>query len=108
MNLNKELEHILGNTFQNQDITAAYKTWNNLYDVLGKRKIHDEKYESTGIYELSCSNCWKNYIGKTERSSRKYKEHTPSGLKSANPTKINSKFVKYNIQTNHNYCSIEK
>jgi len=63
--------------FRNTEVKVAYTTNNNLgrllrYNTTGTKN----KYEKSGIYQLSCPTCNRKYIGQTGRSFHvRFREH---------------------------------
>jgi hypothetical protein len=64
----KETRHI-NKLFKKLDIWIAFTTKNNIRHLL--QKSHKDKthnpYSKSGIYQLTCSECKKRYIGQTVR-----------------------------------------
>ena len=58
------------------DYRIAYNSGNTLRNLLGNPKDKIEVEDKSGIYEISCGNCEKKYVGQTRRSIKtRYKEH---------------------------------
>ena len=63
------------NIFENSTIKTAYRTTNNIFNLLASEKQTSGK--SSGIYKLTCNTCNRAYIGQTGRMiGIRYKEHT--------------------------------
>lgn len=67
----------LARLFKNTEVKISFSTNNNL----GRKLIHntkplDTKFDASGIYKITCSQCDKYYIGQTGRNFKtRFKEH---------------------------------
>lgn len=106
-NYYKPLEYILGNILNRHGYKVAYRTKNNLKrQLVNKSKLID-KFDSSGVYQITCRDCPKMYIGQTGRSfNKRFREHIPSAKQITNTTRIESKFTEHLIQNDHGYSNI--
>jgi hypothetical protein len=90
--------------FQKAGIRIAFTTKHTISNLLRQKQDHNDKYDNSGIYQLECTDCGKQYIGQTGRSFKtRFKEH-----KRDYETKSNkSLFAKHLIEQNHQLHSIE-
>lgn len=66
----------LDKVFKNLGLRTVYQSGPKLKDLLGNTKDKADKLDCCGIYEISCSDCNKCYIGQTKRSIMiRFKEH---------------------------------
>lgn len=62
--------------FKKENIHIVYNSKNKLKNILGSTKDVTKTADKSGIYEISCMNCNKKYIGQSKRSiSARFKEH---------------------------------
>lgn len=80
----------------------AFRTSNKLGKILNTNNNIKELQKKTGIYQVSCNDCDKIYIGQTGRSfEKRFKEHLPRATKSQK-----SNFAEHLVNENHNYTDI--
>lgn len=66
----------LRKTLEKENIHIVYNNNKKLKQILGSTKDETPTSERSGIYEISCENCNKKYIGQTKRSIKtRFKEH---------------------------------
>lgn len=73
---NPQYTNGLAKIFKQAGMKLVFQSGNTLRHLLGnpKDKIHD--LEKSGIYEVSCTDCDKKYVGQTRRSLQvRFKEH---------------------------------
>jgi hypothetical protein len=51
--------------FQKAGIKVAFTTKHTINNLLRHKHDHNDKYDSSGIYQLECTDCGKQYIGQT-------------------------------------------
>lgn len=66
----------LSRIFKDIGITVVHSSENKLQQILGNPKDKISINERSGIYEISCKDCDKKYVGQTRRSIQtRFKEH---------------------------------
>jgi len=67
----------LTNLFGQTNINTEFKSTNTIQHCIKPRKQDDnQKYNTSGIYKLTCKTCNKSYIGQTSRNlTQRYCEH---------------------------------
>jgi len=86
------------NIFKNSTIKTAYRTTNNIFNLLASQKQTSGK--SSGIYKLTCNTCNRAYIGQTGGTiSIRYKEHIRY-IKTNNPQ---SAYALHILNNRHEY-----
>lgn len=96
---NHTITNYLKPIFKQQGIEMVFTSNNKLKDVLGNPKDKIEDHQKSGVYEISCSDCNKIYIGQTRRTIlARYKEHC-SHIKFNRPTK--SAVAEHSLGENH-------
>jgi len=86
------------NIFKNSTAKTAYRTTNNIFNLLASEKQTNEKL--SGIYKLTCNTCNGAYIGQTGRMSIiRYKEHIIY-IKTNNPQ---SAYALHILNNRHEY-----
>jgi len=91
--------------FRNTRIKVTYSTNNTLEKLLTK-KHHPlrDKYNNSGIYQLTCPTCSKKYTGQTGRSFRtRFKEH----LRDFRHANGKSSFAQHLLDNGHDAGPIE-
>jgi hypothetical protein len=89
--------------FKNTNIKIAFKTNNTIGNIL-KERTTTNKYEQTGIYKLTCTECNKAYIGQTGRTLEiRYKEH----IRSIMYNRDDSRFATHILNNAHCYGKME-
>jgi hypothetical protein len=85
-------------------IKVAFTTKHTISNLLRHKHDNKDKYDNSGIYQLECTDCGKQYVGQTGRSFKtRFKEH-----KRDYETKSNkSLFAKHLIDSNHQLYSME-
>ena len=59
-----------------KNIKIAYKANNKLKNIISNKIEQYNKYDRKGVYKLTCTNCNKFYIGRTNRNFNiTFKEH---------------------------------
>ena len=91
--------------FKHTNVRIAYRTQNTIGKLL--RHHHNPKYDDhfdkSGIYELTCPDCDKKYVGQTDRSFRtRFREH----LWDYRYKTGNSKFAQYLHEHDHSFGPI--
>jgi hypothetical protein len=94
--------------FKETSVKIAYTTNNTISKYLS-RKPHTSQptnqYERSGIYQLTCPNCHKRYIGQIGRSFQKrYQEH----FQDFKYNKHKSKYATHLLENHHAMESIDK
>jgi len=85
------------NLFKNTDIRIAFKTNNTIYQQLAQKV---ENRNPSGIYEIKCNTCSKNYVGQSGRPiTIRHKEHI-TYIKTNNPA---SAYATYILNNRHEY-----
>lgn len=70
------LSSSLHNIFKQLNFKVVYSSGHKIKDLLGNPKDKVGPTEKSGIYEISCSDCEKKYIGQTKRPIlTRFKEH---------------------------------
>lgn len=93
----------LNKVFNDFDIKISYKSNNTLKNLLGNPKDKIDHLQKSGIYQISCNDCDKVYIGQTRRQiTTRFKEHI-NYIKYGNPEK--SSVAEHIFQNNHNINS---
>jgi hypothetical protein len=93
--------------FKKTNIRIAYKTGNSIGKSLQNTTspINKNTYDKSGIYQLSCPDCEKRYIGQIARSFQKrFQEH----LRDYKYNLGNSKFSQHLIQNSHSFGPINE
>lgn len=83
-----------------QNIIVAFRTNNSLskYILNNKQKIN--KLSHSGVYELSCKNCPKKYVGRTCRNfAKRLNEHK----RSYKNNKTDSAYANHLLSDKHNF-----
>ena len=93
-NSRKNLNH-----FGIKTVTNSLKTINNL---INDKNNNNHVESRAGDYELPCRDCNKKYVGETCRRLKRIYTHKRD-LKRAI---MNNGFVKHNLETNHNFNSL--
>ena len=91
--------------FKHTNVRIAYRTQNTIAKLL--RHHHnpkqDDHFDKSGIYQLSCPDCGKAYVGQTVRSFRtRFREH----LRDYRYKTGNSKFAQHLREQNHSFHPI--
>lgn len=85
------------------DYNVSFKTINNLKNNLQNHKDKISEENMSGIYQISCNDCNKKYVGQTKRNIQKrFKEHV-SHVKHNRPEK--SAVAQHSITTGHLFSS---
>ena len=72
---------IVTNTLDRHNIKMAFKTTNNLFTLLNKKKSENDKLTRGGVYKIKCDDCDCFYVGETGRSvGERIKEHRSTTL----------------------------
>jgi hypothetical protein len=75
--LTRNLEKNSTLNFQKVGLKVAYSTKYTRGSLLSQRPHRHNQYESSGVYQLTCLDCGKYYVGQTSRPFRtRFKEHT--------------------------------
>ena len=83
--------------FKNTDILIAFKANNTIYQQLAQKA---ENRHPSGIYEIQCNTCGKNYVGQSGRPiTIRHKEHIRY-IKTNNPA---SAYATYILNNRHEY-----
>jgi hypothetical protein len=63
--------------FRNTSLKIAFTTQNTIGKLLSKQQNHNQnKFVKCGVYQLTCLDCNKNYIGQTDRPFHlRFQEH---------------------------------
>lgn len=90
--------------FKNNDVKTTYIT-NNIGKLLSVQHNHKQnKYEKSGVYQLTCPTCKKKYIGQTGRLFHvKFREYFQE-YKYANNK---SKFAQHYLEEGHSFGPID-
>jgi hypothetical protein len=68
--------HFITNIFKHTHNRIAFRTKNTIQGVLKPKKTTADKFSSSGVYKLTCTECNKAYVGQTgRRFSIHYNEH---------------------------------
>lgn len=88
-------------TFLNKNnIKFTFKTNNNLRNFIKNNKDKTSKNNKSGVYQLTCADCPKTYIGQTGRCFKtRINEHRKSFINQ----KTDSTFANHLINENHNF-----
>ena len=82
------------------NINIAFKTNNSTGNLIINNKTKLENNNKSGIYQLTCSDCPKTYIGQSGRSfSKRIKEHYTNFIKK----KTHSNYANHLIEYKHNF-----
>jgi hypothetical protein len=90
----------------NTNLRIAYKVNNTIEKNLYTRNKPDisNKYKHSGVYQLKCLDCGKNYIGQTGRNfKQRYREH----INDIRQNKEKSGFSQHILNTGHRYSTID-
>lgn len=98
------LHNSLKKELRKQGITMSCKTSNKLSSKFTTHQSTKNKYDSTGIYKIKCSDCSKYYVGQTGRS---FKTRAAEHLPKPKLDKQRSSYAQHLIDYNHNYHGIE-
>lgn len=99
-----EIAYRLKSIFSKQNIQLVYSNKYQLKNVLDNGKAKEENIEKSGIYEISCNECEKIYIGQTKRKIKtRFKEHI-SQIKQNHPT---SAVALHMVNENHLTTTID-
>jgi transposase-like protein len=102
--------HLVTKLFNNTCVRIAYKTSNTIGRALQTTKPPDNKnhnnyYNRSGIYQLTCPDCNKKYVGQTGRSFHKrFQEH----LRDYKYNLGSSKFAQHVTQNAHSFGPIDE
>jgi hypothetical protein len=62
--------------FQKAGIKIAFTTKHTIGNILRQQCDQADEYDNSGVYQLECTDCGKQYIGQTGRSFKtRFKEH---------------------------------
>lgn len=97
----------IAHEFKKIGYRVAFKTNNKITKTIKHSQdlnTHgNNKYDRSGVYKLTCTDCSKYYIGQTGHNfTQRYKEH----IKALN-NNTESSFASHLIDNNHSYTSIE-
>jgi len=102
---NDNLHNVLKKELKNEGITLSFKTSNNLSKLTKPPRQQSNKYNSTGVYKITCSDCPCHYYGQTGRSFKiRMAEHLPK----PNMIEQKSSFAHHLIDKNHKFTSIDE
>jgi len=92
------------NLFRNSTLNIAFSTHNTLQKLLSNHPpTTTNQFNKSGIYQLTCPDCSKVYVGQTGRSfSTRYKEH----FRDYTNLDPKSKFTEHLIQSQHSFGPI--
>lgn len=64
--------------FRQKRFTFTIFPCNITYEWINCLRIYEDKYLASCVYQLTCLDCFKQYVGQTGRHiSKRYKEHSP-------------------------------
>jgi hypothetical protein len=92
--------------FKDANINIAYKTQNTVEHILRPKlsTTTDNIYNNSGIYQLNCLECPKNYIGQTGRTFKtRYKKH----IQAIRNNRPDTGYCRHILDTGHAYGSID-
>jgi hypothetical protein len=94
--------------FKETSIRITYTTDNSISRHLGKKPQTTQptkQYEKSGIYQLTCPDCTKKYIGQTGRSFQKrYQEH----FHDCKYNKCKSKYATHLLENHHSIGPVQE
>ena len=85
----------IANIFRNTNLRISYKTRNNIQHILQHNNQNDsqnDKFRYSGVYQLTCPECNKKYIGQTREVSRKGFKNISNHLEVIAVTQISPSF----------------
>jgi len=104
------LSNKLKQEMNKHNITVSFKTSNKLDRLLQGKNVNNsqDKFNQTGVYKMTCSDCPSVYIGQTSRSFKiRFKEHLPRPS-DALLTTPRSAFASHLISNDHSYENIHQ
>ena len=91
---------MIGKFLNKFNINVAYKTNNTLGKFIKNSKSKTDKNKKSGVYQLTCKDCPKTYVGQTGRNFQKrIHEHYQSFIKDKN----DSNYANHLIEYQHNF-----
>lgn len=76
LNYEPSVNQVLKKYLKTNDVEIVNRNNNKLRALLGSAKDRTKTMEKSGIYEISCKDCEKTYVGQTCRQLQiRYKEH---------------------------------
>lgn len=98
-NYNGILTDKIQTIYNKYNINLVFKNNSKLRNILGNAKDKNNLTNKSGIYQISCNDCDKIYIGQSKRAIlTRFKEHI-SHIKYNRPTK--SAFAEHALENNH-------
>ena len=92
------------NTFRRTNFKIALRTVNTIHNALIRKNQTRDKYTRSGVYELTCPNCKKAYVGQTGSSfTTRFQEHKNAFKNNSH----SSKYAKHLTEQNHTINSIQ-
>jgi hypothetical protein len=93
------------NQFKKTDLRITLRTSNCLQKLLMTKPQTLDKYNRSGAYKLTCSDCNKAYVGQTGRSfARRFKEHKNTFRSNSNT----SNYAKHVLELPHLFGPIHE
>ena len=90
----------IGNFLKKLNVKIAFKTNNTLSKNIKNNKSKTNITDQSGVYQLTCANCPKTYIGQTGRIfSKRIKEHYSSFINK----KSDSHYANHLLEENHDF-----
>jgi hypothetical protein len=85
-------------------IKVAFTTKHTIGNLLRQKQDQNDKFDNSGIYQLECTDCGKQYVGQTGRSFKtRFKEHK----RDYETKSYKSLFAKHLIESNHQLYPME-
>lgn len=95
-----QASEIIAKFLKKLNINIAFKTNNSTGSLIKNNKSKLNNNNKSGIYQLTCNDCPKTYIGQSGRSfSKRIKEHYTCYIKE----KTHSNYANHLIECNHNF-----
>jgi hypothetical protein len=95
--------YFIAKIFRDTPIRTVFKTKNSIQSLLRTQSNKDNKFQKSGVYQLTCKNCGKKYTGQTDSSFEvRFTDHFHS-FKNNN---YNSKFA-HLLEIGHAFAKME-
>ena len=98
-----------GVDLQRTNIKIAFRTNNTIYNQLTHKTHKTDEYTQSWVYELTCPDCNKAYVGQTERSFLvRYSEHKQAFRNNSHASKVAQHLVEqaHSFGTIHNTMQV--
>lgn len=97
------LSENIANTLSKHNIKVAFKSQNNISNIIHNPKDKTNKFDKSGVYKLKCSECDDFYIGQSGRSIKtRYLEH----FRSYRLQKTDSTFANHCLEQKHKFPNL--